>query len=329
MIDYFFILALSLLIGTTIADNATIIAQNPTIGFSTPSSIQVNKTTDNSIIVTSLGGRQVISFYDNGLTINNVLLIAKNWSGGNLLPYPFAAFVQPNQKSNLYVCDRTLAVVIKIFNMQVISPLPTIVAGVRGIFGSATNRFSAPDGIAVDSNENLYVVDTANNRIMLWPPNSTYGTVIAGLNVTGNDSFSLHAPFGIFLDENNSYIYISDTYNYRIQRFSLLGGSPNNGTTVAGGNGQGSSNKQLNLPYGVYISKKTKAIYIADTYNNRIQRWNQGDQSGVTIAGDPNGNAGSNATMLNGPYGIALNDEETFLYVADTNNNRIQRFQLV
>ncbi len=271
----------------------------------------------------------MISFYDNGLTINNVLLIAKNWSGGNLLWYPFAAFVQPNQKSNLYVCDRAFAVVIKIFNMQVISPLPTIVAGIKGSSGSATNKFYGPDGIAVDSNENLYVVDTVNNRVMLWPPNSTYGTVIAGLNVTGNDSFSLHAPFGIFLDENNSYIYISDTYNYRIQRFSLLGGSPNNGTTVAGGNGQGSSNKQLNLPYGVYISKKTKAIYIADTANNRVQRWNQGDQSGVTIAGDPNGNSGSNATMLNGPSGIALNDEETFLYVADTNNNRIQRFQLV
>ncbi len=271
----------------------------------------------------------MISFYDNGLTINNVSLIAKNWSGGNTFNTPVAAFVQPNQKSNLYVCDLTLAVVIKIFNMQVISPLPTIVAGVRGAYGSTTNQLRFPAGIAVDSNENLYIVDTNNNRVMLWPPNSTYGTVIAGLNVTGNNSFSLHIPYGIFLDENNSYIYITDSLNHRIQRFSLLGGLPNNGTTVAGGNGQGISNKQLNTPYGVYISKKTKAIYIADTENNRIQRWNQGDQSAVTIAGDPNGNAGSNATMLYFPYGIALNDEETFLYVADTGNSRIQRFQLV
>jgi hypothetical protein len=64
------------------------------------------------------------------------------------------------------------------------------------------------------------------------------------------------------LDENNSYIYISDIFNNRIQWFSLLGGSPNNGTTVAGGNGLGSSNKQLNNPHSAHVSKKTKAIYV-------------------------------------------------------------------
>jgi sugar lactone lactonase YvrE len=213
--------------------------------------------------------------------------------------------------------------------MQVISPLPTIVAGVNGIYGAGTNQLNNPTDIAVDSNDNLYIVDTNNHRVMLWPPNSTSGTVIAGLGVAGSDSFSLNSPQGIFLDENNSYIYISDTGNNRIQRFSLLGGSPNNGTTVAGGNGPGSSNTQLNSPYSVYLSTKTQAIYIADTYNSRIQRWNQGDPSGVTIAGNPNGNLGNNADMFALPYGIAVNDEETFLYVADTGNSRIQRFPLV
>jgi sugar lactone lactonase YvrE len=131
------------------------------------------------------------------------------------------------------------------------------------------------------------------------------------------------------LDEDNSYIYIADTSNNRIQRFSLLGGSLNNGTTIAGGNDAGSTNKQLSSPYSVYVSKKTKALYISDSRNNRIQRWNQGERSGVTIAGDPNGNSGSNATMLSFPHGLALNNEETFLYVVDTFNNRIQRFQIV
>ena len=59
-------------------------------------------------------------------------------------------------------------------------------------------------------------------------------------------------------------------------------------------------------------------MYIADTFNNRIQRWVLDQSEGVTIAGDPNGNPGSSATMLSSPYGVAVNDEETFLYVADS-----------
>jgi sugar lactone lactonase YvrE len=136
-------------------------------------------------------------------------------------------------------------------------------------------------------------------------------------------------PIGVFLDETNFYIYVADSLNHRIQRFSVPGGSPNNGTIVAGGNGPGFTNEQLNAPASIYITKKTKTMYIADAVNNRIQRWVLGEQTAVTIAGDPNGNPGSTATMLYNPYGIAVNDEETFLYVADSKNNRIQRFQLV
>jgi sugar lactone lactonase YvrE len=314
--------------GTTIADNNTVISHSPTIGLSYPYSIIVNETIDNSIIVANSGDAQVIRFYDNGLTINNVSLLAQNWSGYNSF-LPVHASVGPNEKSNLYVSDVLNSCIIKIFNMQVISPLPIIVAGVKGSSGTETNYLHYPTGIAVDSNENLYITDSANHRVMLWPPNSTNGNIIAGTGTAGSDSFSLNYPEGIFLDEDNSYIYIADTENNRIQRFSLLGRLPNNGTTVAGGNGLGFTNKQLYFPSNVYVSKKTKALYISDTKNNRIQRWNPGGQSGVTIAGDLNGNPGSNATMLSTPIGIALNDEETFLYIADADNNRIQRFQIV
>jgi len=168
---------------------------------------------------------------------------------------------------------------------------------------------------------------------MLWPPNSTSGNMIAGLRTSDSNSFSLNEPFGIFLDEDNSYIYVADSYNYQIQRFSLFDESPNNGTTVAGGNGQGSANNQLFLPYGVYVSKKTQAIYIADIYNHRIQRWNQGDQSGITIAGDLNGNSGSNATMLSYPDSgvtrVGLGWAEPNHRLCEPNHRSIKKIQLI
>jgi len=100
------------------------------------------------------------------------------------------------------------------------------------------------------------------------------------------------------------------------------------GVTVAGGNGQGSAANQFNIPTGIYVSRLDGSLYIADFYNNRIQKWAQNATFGTTIAGNPNATSGSTPYLLNSPFGIAIDDGENYLYVADTANNRIQRFSL-
>ena len=325
-----FILALSLLSGTTVLSAGTTVAGSATVGLSYPYAIIVNETTDNAIIVTDSAHSRVLRFYDNRFTSDNVSLLAQSWSGGNSFNQPFSIAVSAYQRSDLYVSDYFNHDVIKLWNMQVISPLPSVVAGITGTSGNGGNSLANPAGIAVDRNGNLFVADSGNHRIMFWPVNSTTGTVAAGLGIAGNGPHSLNAPLGVFLDANDSYMYVCDSGNHRIQRFALVGGlAVNNGTTVAGGNGAGSTSQQLNSPFSADVSKKTGAMYIADSVNHRIQRWNQNESAGVTIAGDPNGVAGAGPTMLNYPYGLALNDEETFLYVVDTANFRVQRFDLV
>jgi hypothetical protein len=59
--------------------------------------------------------------------------------------------------------------------------------------------------------------------------------------------------------------------------------------------------------------------------NHRIQRWINGASVGSTIAG--NGIAGASSSQLNHPYGITFDMLNNF-YVADSDNNRIQRFNL-
>jgi sugar lactone lactonase YvrE len=181
-------------------------------------------------------------------------------------------------------------------------------------------------GIVADSQKNVYVSEADNHRVTKWAPNATNGTVVAGTGTQGNDSQHLCYPYGLYLDELHSYLYVADLYNNRIQRFTL--GVSMNGTTVAGGNGPGPGNNQLYYPFGLCISKKTGAIYIADTYNDRVIRWNPGATSGVTIAG-VTGINGTAATLLYGPTAVALSQNETYLYVSDLNNNRIQRFELI
>ncbi|CAF4217010.1 unnamed protein product, partial [Adineta steineri] len=152
-----------------------------------------------------------------------------------------------------------------------------------GSYGTSSSTLSYAGGIVVDSLGNLYICDAYNHRVMKWLANATSGILIAGTGVAGSSSQQLNMPYTLYLDESNAYLYIADGFNHRIQRYDLRYSM--NVTTVAGGNGPGTGSHQLNTPVGVYLSKKTGAIYIADSNNHRIQRWIPRATQGVTIGG--------------------------------------------
>ncbi len=199
------------------------------------------------------------------------------------------------------------------------------VAG-TGTRGSTANTFNGPAGLVVDSVGNMYISDYFNNRVMKWTPNAAVGVLVAGTGVAGNGNDQLYQPQNLYLDESNSYLYIADSLNHRIQRYHE--GVSMNDTTVADGNGPGPGNNQLNTPYGIWILNKTGAMYIADYNNQRVQRWSLEATSGVTIVGIT-GSSGTSSTLLNGPSSVLLNYNETYLYVSDMNNNRVLCFQLI
>ncbi|CAF4988086.1 unnamed protein product, partial [Rotaria socialis] len=65
---------------------------------------------------------------------------------------------------------------------------------------------------------------------------------------------------------------------------------------------------------------------VADHGNDRVMRWPQGDtKQGAVIVG---GNGyGAEANQFSNPCGLSF-DRHGNLYVADTNNNRVQRFSI-
>lgn len=144
------------------------------------------------------------------------------------------------------------------------------------------------------------------------------GKVVAGTPGTfGSDSTHLHNPFGIALDERTNSLYIADEYNNRIQKYDMNG--QNTSTTVAGWG-------QLRNPYGVQLDPSGVNMFIADTFNHRILLWLNGSLQGRIIAGT--GTPSNGALNLNAPSQIRF-DSNYNLYVADTNNCRIQRFNLI
>ncbi|CAF4042779.1 unnamed protein product, partial [Adineta steineri] len=321
---------LSVLSGTTIANDTTKIRNSSTVGLNSPFGIDIFGTNSDSIIIADLGNNRIVGLWDADTNYKNISVVATEWAPGQPLFFPYDVYVNARNGCDIYVTNYGPSQVVLYSNMQTINPLPRIVAG-DGDGGAGLDRLNIPFGVVVDSNKNVIVASMMDNRIMFWPPNALNGTIIVGhiSAISGNTAMDLDSPQGIALDEHNSWLYVADSNNHRIQRFILTDTWPCNGTTVAGGNGPGSRSNQLSNPSYIKISNKTGALYIVDANNHRIQRWNQGATEGVTIAGDINGNPGSNETMLSYPTGLAINHNETFMYVTDQSNNRVQRFELI
>lgn len=240
-------------------------------------------------------------------------------AGGNGLGSAANQFFLPIA---VWVTPTTAVEVSDTFNARVQSwPLGattgTTVAGGNG-YGAGANQLGNNKGFFVDSSGNRYIADADNNRVQRWNVGATSGTTVAGGNGYGTAANQFKNPHDVFVAANGN-IYVSDRTNNRIQLF--VPGNPN-ATTFAGTTGvSGGTSTTLNDPRGIWVDAEG-AVYIADYFNNRIQKWLVGIPQGITVAG---GASGSGAAQLNNPSGVRL-DASGNLFVADEGNDRVQRF---
>ncbi len=93
-----------------------------------------------------------------------------------------------------------------------------------GSQGNGTGQFDYPNGIAVDSLDKVYVVDSKNDRIQKFDSNGNY---IKQWGNNGNGTGQFDYPNGIAIDTTGN-VYISELDNYRIQVFALSSTSGSN-----------------------------------------------------------------------------------------------------
>jgi len=225
------------------------------------------------------------------------------------------------------------------------------IGGYSGDGGPATNaELNFPDGVALDSDGNLYIGDAQNNRIRKVTIATGIITTVAGNGVAGfagdgqiATNAELNFPSRPALDMAGN-LYIADFQNNRIRRVDA---STNVITTVAGtgaagysGDGGPAAGAQLNGPISVTVDSPGN-IYIADTTNERVRVVNTGaDQItvlGVTIPpGDIETVVGDGLLGYSGDGGPAINaridfstgllvDAQGNLYFADAQNNVIRK----
>lgn len=96
----------------------------------------------------------------------------------------------------------------------------TLVAGSpTGVSGSTSTLLFHPVAVTMDRWKNVYVADTSNHRIQFFTAEQMNGTTIAGVTASfGSNAKQLRYPFALLLDAQLN-LYVSDTYNHRIQKF--------------------------------------------------------------------------------------------------------------
>lgn len=183
----------------------------------------------------------------------------------------------------LYIVDETANHVI--WKLLKNASTPILVTGTVGSSGTNANQLSNPQDVYVDANHNVYVADGYNARVQKYVNGSSNGITIAGMTAINGTVFNqLQKPRYFNFDPSEMYMFVADTENHRIMRFPTNSTSGANGVLVAGGNGPGNNNTQLNYPWGVYYSTASNYLYTTNAGGASVMRWLLGAPSGTCIS---------------------------------------------
>ncbi|MFQ6029845.1 MAG: 6-bladed beta-propeller [Dehalococcoidia bacterium] len=209
-----------------------------------------------------------------------------------------------------------------------------------GTTGEGEGEFNGPSGIACDADDNIYVVDSRNHRVQKL---TKEGRFLAQWGSFGSGEGQFDSPWGMTLDREG-YVYIADHKNSRVQKFTA------EGEYVAQFGRYGTGRGELNRPSGVAVDPDGD-VYVCDWGNSRIQVFGPDGRFLTSLLGDAvelsewtKMIVDTNPDLLKRrrevkdrevewrleyPSGLAFDENNSRLLIADTQRNRIQIYNKV
>jgi len=138
-----------------------------------------------------------------------------------------------------------------------------------------TARFHTPCGLAIDSEDNIYVADALNHMIRKITKEGLVSTIagngIAGFGEGNALEVSLNTPTELCVARNGE-VFISDTYNNVIRKLTLEG----NLITIAGNGEKGDldglqKDSMIDYPRGIISNTDGTRIIFIDHNNNKLK----------------------------------------------------------
>jgi len=125
--------------------------------------------------------------------------------------------------------------------------------------GTGPGEWHLPHKLAVDADENLYIIDRENKRLQIFDRNLTYKRELK------ND----WNPWDVHISRKGTdgFGFMADHLRERVHKFSLT-----DGTLLATWGSQGLGPGQFDWVHGIVVDSKG-AVYAADTYGQRIQKF--------------------------------------------------------
>jgi DNA-binding beta-propeller fold protein YncE len=136
--------------------------------------------------------------------------------------------------------------------------------------GTGVSEWNLPHKLAVDADENLYIIDRENKRLQVYDKNLTYQREI---KVEGWNPWDI----GISRKGTEGVAFIADHAGERVHKLSLK-----DGKLLATWGHQGRGPGEFDWVHGVVVDSKG-AVYAADTYGQRLQKF---------VPGGPTSSAG-------------------------------------
>jgi sugar lactone lactonase YvrE len=206
-----------------------------------------------------------------------------------------------------------------------------------GLAVNGANCLSAPRGLVFDSNDNLYVADSGNHRVLFFQKGNTTATIVYGQNDFNSGGInrggstaqnSLRTPQGITFSPTGE-LYIADADNNRVVVYPKDSNSTANrviGKTGSFTNNVSGTNIDSFSATGNITFDSQGNFYIADVTNHRVLYYPSGTFTPTKVYGQPNfitGTSGTTQITLSFPISVTVHPTRGDLYLMDQLNKRI------